>query len=166
MFKIEEYLKMTAKDLVTLLNKKKLTIGSVESLTAGLFIATLASVPGASKVVRGGLVTYQSSLKTSLLGIKKEIIDKYGVVSKQVASLMAKEGIKKLKSDIVISFTGNAGPTAEPGGAEVGRVHIAILCKPNETFEKNFTKVYKGSRNRIRRAVVSDAIDLIYQKIK
>ncbi|MCQ2796122.1 MAG: CinA family protein [Bacilli bacterium] len=157
---------MEAKKLVDLLNKKKLTIASVESLTAGLFIATLANVPGASKVVRGGLITYQSSLKTSLLGIKKETIKKYGVVSKEIATLMAKEGSKLLKSDIVVSFTGNAGPTKEPGGAEVGRVHIAILCKPNVALIKNFTKVYKGSRNSIREAVVNDAISLIFEILK
>ena len=157
---------MEAKNLINLLNKKKLTIASVESLTAGLFIATLANVPGASKVVRGGLITYQTSLKSSLLGIKKEIINKYGVVSKQVATLMVKNASKLLKSDIIVSFTGNAGPTKEKGGAEVGRVHIAILCKPNENFVINFTKVYKGSRNTIRNAVVNDAIKLVYQKIK
>ncbi|MCQ2792213.1 MAG: CinA family protein [Bacilli bacterium] len=157
---------MEAKKLVNLLNKKKLTIGSVESLTAGLFIATLADVPGASKVVRGGLVTYQSSFKTSLLGIKKETINKYGVVSKEIATLMAKEGKKILKSDIVVSFTGNAGPTKEKGGAEVGRVHVAILCKPNVTKINNFTKVYKGQRNAIRKAVVSDVIKQLYQKLK
>lgn len=157
---------MEAKKLINLLSKKKLTIGSVESLTAGLFIATLANVPGASKVVRGGLITYQTSLKTNVLGIKSNVIKKYGVVSKEVATLMAKNGQKHLKSDIVISFTGNAGPTKEPGGAEVGRVHIAILCKPNEASPYNFTKVYKGSRNTIRNAVVNDAIKLVYQKIK
>lgn len=157
---------MEAKKLVDLLSKKKLTIGSVESLTAGLFIATLANVPGASKVVRGGLITYQTGLKTSLLGIKKETIKKYGVVSKEVATLMAKEGSKILKSDIVVSFTGNAGPTREPGGAEVGAVHVAILCKPNVHFEKNFKKVYKCSRNAVRKEVVSDVIDLIYENLK
>ena len=67
-------------------------------------------------------------------------IKKYGVVSKEVATVMAKNGYKHLKSDIVVSFTGNAGPTKEPGGAEVGRVHIAILCKPNVTKINNFTK--------------------------
>lgn len=157
---------MEAKKLVSLLSKKKLTISSVESLTAGLFIATLANVPGASKVVRGGLITYQTSLKTSLLGIKKETIKKYGVVSKEVATLMAKEGYKHLKSDIVVSFTGNAGPTKEPGGAEVGVVHIAILCKPNVTKVKNFKKVYKGSRNTIRNAATNDAIRLVFEQIK
>lgn len=157
---------MEAKKLIDLLSKKKLTIASVESLTAGLFISTLANVPGASKVVRGGLITYQTSLKTSLLGIKKETIKKYGVVSKEVATLMAKEGYKHLKSDIVVSFTGNAGPTKEPGGAKVGVVHIAILCKPNVTKVKNFKKVYKGSRNTIRNAATNDAIRLVFEQIK
>ncbi|MCQ2796775.1 MAG: CinA family protein [Bacilli bacterium] len=157
---------MEAKDLVNLLIKKKLTIGSVESLTAGLFIATLANVPGASKVVRGSLVTYQSSFKTSLLGIKKQTIDKYGVVSRQVATEMVLKGKKLLKTDIVVSFTGNAGPTKEKGGAEVGRVHMAILCQPNAKLIKNISKVYHGDRNTIRTKVVDDMINAVYQIVK
>lgn len=160
------FLKMKNEEkLIKLLIKKKLTIGSVESLTAGNFIATLANVPGASKTVRGGLITYQSSFKTALLGIKKNIIDKYGVVSEKVATLMALKGADIIGSDIVISFTGNAGPTAEKGSAEVGRVYIAILCKP--IFKKPiiFTKVYNGTRNTIRTHVTSDAVDLLIEKI-
>ncbi len=151
--------------LVNTLIKKGYTIGSVESLTAGLFISTLASIPGASKTVKGGLVTYQSSFKTSLLKISKGYIDKYGVVSKQVAEAMVKEGYKLLKTDYVISFTGNAGPSKEKGKAEVGRAHIAILCKPNKNKIINFTKVYKGNRNSIRKAVVEDAIYLLLKEI-
>lgn len=155
-----------AERLVKLLTNKHLTIGSVESLTAGEFIATLADVPGASKVVRGGLVTYQVSLKTSLLGIKPSTIKKYGVVSKEIAKEMAIKGEKILKSDIVVSFTGNAGPTCEPGGAEVGRVHMAILCKPNDTKLNFFTKVYKGTRNQIRSRVSEDMINYLLKEIK
>jgi len=151
--------------LVNTLIKKKLTIGSVESLTAGLFISTLATIPGASKTIRGALVTYQSNFKTSLLKISKSYIDKYGVVSKEVATSMAKQGMKLLNTDIVISFTGNAGPTKEKGGAEVGRVYIAILCKPKNNKIINFTKVYKGDRNSIRQAVVRDATNLLIKEI-
>lgn len=151
--------------LIKLLTDKKLTIGSVESLTAGGFIATLANIPGASKVVRGGLVTYQSTFKTALLGINKNIIDKYGVVSEEIAILMAKGGMKIIDSDIVISFTGNAGPTAEKGDAEVGRVYMSILCKPNLKKPFIFTKVYKGDRNAIRKSVINDAISSLIKII-
>jgi len=151
-----------AKKLVNLLIKKKLTIGSVESLTAGLFASTLASVPGASKTLRGALVTYQSTFKTSLLGIKKEVIDKYGVVSEKIANEMVKSGKKILKSDIVISFTGNAGPTKEKGGAEVGRVYVSMLIK-NKIF--NFSKVYKCERNALREKLTKDSINILIKNI-
>lgn len=155
---------MEVQKLISLLSKKKLTIASVESLTAGLFIATLASAPGASKVVRGGLITYQSTLKESLLGIKKETIKRYGVVSKEIAIEMVKKGQKILKSDLVVSFTGNAGPTAEKGQAEVGRVHMALLFNSNKIF--TFTKVYKGRRNSIRKSVVDDMVKKILATLK
>lgn len=150
-----------AKKLVDLLKKKHLTIASVESLTGGLFAATLANVAGASKVFRGGLVTYQSNFKTSLLDIKKELIDKYGVVSKEIATLMVKKAAPILKTDIIVSFTGNAGPSKEPGGAPVGAVYTAILCKPNGNQIKNFYHVYHGDRNAIRTKVCDDAIKQI-----
>lgn len=152
-----------AKKLINLLSKNNLTIGSVESLTAGLFIASLANIPGASKVIKGGLITYQSSFKTSLLGIKKSYIDKYGVVSKEVAMMMAKEGKKILNTDLVISFTGNAGPSKEKGSAEVGRVFIALIANSKKII--NFSKVYKGDRNTIRINVVEDAIRLILKNV-
>ncbi|MCQ2793770.1 MAG: CinA family protein [Bacilli bacterium] len=148
-----------ATKLVRLLTKHHLTIGSVESLTAGLFVATLAEVPGASKVVRGGLVTYQSNFKTALLGIKSTTIKKYGVVSKEIATAMAQEGEKLLKTDLVVTCTGNAGPSKEPGGAPVGGVHIAILCKPKRGLIKNIYHVYHGSRNTIRAKVVTTMIE-------
>jgi len=143
--------------LVNTLIKKNITIGAVESLTAGKFISNLANIPGASKVVKGGLTTYQSSFKTSLLKISKKDIDKYGVVSSKIAKEMALEGSKILNTDIVISFTGNAGPTSDVGNAPVGQVYIGVLFAKNKKSVKIFSKVYKGDRNTIRSNVIEDA---------
>ena len=152
--------------LIKLLSEKHLTISSVESLTGGLFAATLASVPGASKVLKGALVTYQSNFKTSLLGIKKNVIDKYGVVSDKIASLMVEKAYSLTHTDIVISFTGNAGPSKEKGKAHVGEVHVAILCKPSPKKIKKFSKVYKGDRNSIRSRIVEDSITLLLKHVR
>ena len=102
-----------AKSVLKALEEKGLTLGSVESLTGGLFASTICSVPGASKVFKGSFVTYATSKKTDFLNINKDFIDKYGVVSKEVAREMAIIGRHGLEVDVCVSFTGNAGPTKE-----------------------------------------------------
>ena len=139
------------KHLLELLNEKNLTLGSVESMTAGLFAATFASVPGASKVFKGGLVTYAKEEKVKLLGLEENLISYFGVVSKEVVGEMASKGQKVLNVDVCVSVTGNAGPTVEPGGMPVGRAYVGIAIKDkNFVYELNL----KGKRNKIRRQAV------------
>ena len=87
-------------ELAKALIQYNISISSVESFTVGNFAAMLGSIPGISKVYRGSLVTYQSETKERLLGISHDIIKKYGVVSKEIASLMCINGKQILNSDI------------------------------------------------------------------
>ncbi|MCQ2797886.1 MAG: CinA family protein [Bacilli bacterium] len=142
--------------VIKALREKNLTLGCVESLTAGLFAATVATVPGASDVFHGGLITYRSEEKVKLLGIDNEEIIKYGVVSQHIANEMAIKGRKKLGVDICVSFTGNAGPTAEPGCAPVGRVNMSISSKFGIV---ELQQDFEGLRNEIREACVDRMLD-------
>ena len=106
-------------ELIALLKAKNLTIGSCESFTAGLFCASLASVSGASAVLKGGCI------KTDVVHVDKNIVDTYGVISKECAIEMAKKAQQLLDVDICVSFTGNAGPSAMEG-KPAGEVYCAI----------------------------------------
>lgn len=151
------------KDLLEILAVKGYTLGSIESLTGGLFASTVTSVPGASKVFKGTLVTYAVEEKVKLLGMNKDIIDKYGVVSKEVAGEMASLGQKVLNVDVAISFTGNAGPTCEPGDMPVGRVYIGIKIKDQlRVYEADFS----GDRNEIREKIINTSINLLKNLLK
>ncbi len=134
------------KELINILNEKNFTIGSVESLTAGLFCASIASCPGASTVLRGGLVTYSSDLKTKLADVDKKEIEKHGVVSASVAELMAKGGQKKLETNVCVSFTGNAGPSVLEN-KKIGEVFIGFAINDTIMVEH---KIFSGNRNEIR----------------
>lgn len=153
-----------AKKVLSILEEKGLTLGSIESLTAGLFASTICSIPGASKVFKGSIVTYATSLKTDLLGIDKNLIDRVGVVSKEVAREMATRGREKLNVDVCVSFTGNAGPTKEEGKAPVGRVNMCVSTREiNMDIEKDFLL----ERNTMREECVNamlDAFTQIYEK--
>ena len=144
-----------------LFHEKGLTLGSVESFTGGLFAKTITAVSGASRFYKGGLVTYATEEKARLLGIKQEDIDKYGVVSKEIAYQMAEKGRKVLDIDVCVSFTGNAGPDAMEG-KPVGEVYIGLAYQDEV---KVYPFLLKGDRNSIQEEGVKNALDIIKKNI-
>lgn len=145
-------------EVLNLLASKGLTLGSVESVTGGLFGATICNVAGASAVYKGGLITYTAEVKEKVLGISKEAIDKYGVVSNEIAYLMALKGSEVLGSDITVAVTGNAGPTKEEGEAPVGQAWMAVCyCGKVWTAPVRFSL----ERNEFRKAMVNSMLLLI-----
>ena len=150
---------MDAEILLARLEKNKLSLGSIESITGGLFSSEIASIPGASKVLKGAIVSYSIEEKIKLVGVSSEVIDKYGVVSKQTADEMALKGAKKLNVDICVSCTGNAGPSVCSDGKLVGKVFISVFYKGKvSSYELNL----KGERNEIRSNAVACMIDYVY----
>lgn len=146
-----------ALSLLKKLGARGFTLGSVESLTGGLFASTICENPGASKVFKGALVAYNNSIKTHLADVMPETIETYGVVSQEVADEMALGGARLLGVDVCISFTGNAGPSVEPGNAKVGDVYVAVALGERGLF--HFPFKFKGSRNLIRQQAVEKALE-------
>jgi len=137
-----------ATETVELLKKDQLKITAAESLTAGMFQATIAEVPGASNVFDGGFVTYADKVKVDLLGMDPKLIEQNTVVSAPVAQAMAELSAKKLSANIGVGFTGVAGPDPLEGNP-VGTVFIgAYNGKNNEEIVKEFH--FSGSRQAIR----------------
>ena len=148
-------------ELAELLIKNNISIGTVESFTVGNFATMLGNIPGISKVYKGSLVTYQNKTKERLLGISHEVIEKYGVVSKEIASLMCINGKQILDSDICVSFTGNAGPDAMEG-KPVGLVYIGILYEGVNIYELKL----KGTREEIQQQAIDFVVRKLIEKIK
>ena len=152
---------MTVEELNKLFRKFGRTLGSVESFTGGLFAKEITAVPGASHFYKGGLVTYATEEKNRLLGIPYNVIDQFGVVSKEVATFMAVNAQKLLNVDYCVSFTGNAGPDAMEG-KPVGEVYIGIAI-----YDK--VEVYQfqlqGSREEIQKEGVKNALKIIKEKL-
>lgn len=144
-----------------LFRERGLTLGSVESFTGGMFAKEITAVSGASKFYKGGLVTYATEEKARLLGISKDDIEEYGVVSQQIAYQMAENGRDLLDVDVCVSFTGNAGPEAMEG-KPVGEIYIGLSSKDG-TFA--FPFMLKGTRNSIQEEGVKNALEIIKEKI-
>lgn len=151
--------------IVNLLKELNYTISCCESLTGGLFSKVLTDISGASEVFKGSIITYSNEAKIDVVRIKKEIIEKYGAISKECALAMAQNTKEIFKTSVAISFTGNAGPNASEDKA-VGLVYLAIV------FEKYFLieeLTLKGTRAEIRDEIVKQAqliLETNLEKIK
>lgn len=149
--------------LGNLLLDKNLSIGTVESCTAGKLAQTIASVPGASAYYQGALLTYSNELKNRIAEVSNEALSKFGAVSEQVAIEMAANGKRILGVDYCLSTTGVAGPTGGTPEKPVGLVWIG-LSGPTSTIAKSFRFGDNRQRN-IEMTVLSAMNWLRYQLV-
>lgn len=110
---------------LTALRARGWTLSTAESLTGGLVCAALTDVAGSSDVVRGGVVSYASQVKASVLGVDSELLATRGAVDAEVAAQMAEGVCRVLGSHVGVATTGVAGP-APADGQPVGRVYLAV----------------------------------------
>lgn len=145
-----------AKSAIEALKAASLTCAACESLTGGLISANLINVPGASQVVRGGFVTYQTDTKTLLAEVPASLIEEKGVVSAEVAMAMAEGTRRKLGVALAVSATGVAGPDGGTEDCPVGTVYIGLSSKDGtRALRLNLT----GDRDRIRTLAMKNAIN-------
>jgi len=134
------------------------SIAFAESCTGGLLVSELAQIPGASKFLKGGIVAYQTQVKTDVLSVPKSIIDKYSVVHEEVAKIMATQVRKMMKADIGVATTGNAGPTKGDSDAPLGTCIIAIAAKQG-------TEAYRFLHGQPREKAVKRTVSKAYEII-
>ncbi len=151
---------MEAKDLLDRLIAKNMTLSAMESLTGGLFGAFFTAIPGASKAFRGSLVTYCDEAKEKF-GVRRETLESHGAISAECAKEMCLAASSLFESDVAISFTGNAGPTADEG-KPVGLVYVGIKVKEDYY---GYRLDLEGDRERIRRQLVDFAFARLMEKI-
>ena len=149
---------MTAAETVRALARRGATLATCESLTAGLLAATVASVPGASGVLRGGLITYGTDLKASLAGVDASLLREHGAVHPEVARQMAAGARAVCGAAIGIACTGVAGPD-EQDGQPVGRVLLAVDHGAPAVPVREL--MLDGDRSRIRRATVDECLAFV-----
>lgn len=120
-----------------MLGKQNKTISTAESFTGGSIASILSAVPGSSQYFKGSIVSYATEAKVNVLGVSRNLIDEYSVVSAQVARAMALSVKEIIKTDYAIATTGNAGPTKGDSDAAIGTVFIA-LATPTDVIVEEF----------------------------
>jgi nicotinamide-nucleotide amidase len=151
-----------AASAIGLLIARGLTIGAAESLTGGLVTAALTTVPGASAVVRGGIVAYAADVKNALLGVDAGLLARVGTVHPDVALAMAYGARERLGAAVGVATTGVAGPDPAEGHP-VGTVHIAVSTARRARHE---ALKLSGDRAEIRRSTVDRVLKLLVATLK
>ncbi|NLP56569.1 competence/damage-inducible protein A [Lutibacter sp. B1] len=149
-------------EIGSLLTQKKQTLATAESCTGGNIAKKITSVAGSSKYFQGSIVAYQASIKIKELNVEEEIIDKYSVVSSQVAEAMAKGIQQKFQTDYAIATTGNAGPTTDKTDKTVGVVFIAIATPTHIISNEYF---FGKPREKVIERASNKALELLKQEI-
>ena len=149
---------VVAAGLVSALRERGWTVATAESLTAGLVAATIADVPGASAVLRGGLVVYATELKHTLADVPEEVLDAHGAVSPETARALAAGAARRCGADVGIGLTGVAGPDRQEGVA-VGTVHVGIRVPGREPWSVELA--VPGDRREIREGACVSALTLV-----
>ncbi len=134
------------------------TIGTAESLTAGLIASTLAEVSGASGTLAGGIVSYAPRIKQALLGVSQALLQNDGAVSAPCARQMAEGARALLQVDFAVSATGLAGPLGDGTQTPVGTVHIACAAPGKTTAQEHH---FTGDRQAVREQAASAALTLL-----
>lgn len=156
-----------AERVIGLLTAQGLRIAIAESLTGGLVAAALTSVPGASVVVSGGIVAYDTEIKHSLLGVDDRLLAREGAVHPEVARQMARGAREALavggrRADIGIATTGVAGPDWQDGRAP-GTVYLGIA---DDRGADAIALELDGGRAAIRSATVQALLDAVLARVE
>ena len=145
-----------------LLKNKGMTFASAESCTGGNIAHVITLIPGSSEVFKGTAVTYATPMKTKVLSVPAEMIEKYGVVSQEVVESMA-IGVRDLmEADFGVATTGVAGPSGGTEENPVGTVWIGV-ASPSSVVSKRFN-FGKDRENVINRATIA-AYEMLRQQI-
>lgn len=134
------------------------TVSAAESCTGGSIAALFTSVPGSSEYFLGSVTSYANSVKTDVLGVPSEIIEKHGAVSSECVAAMA-EGVRRITgSDFSVATSGIAGPGGGSEDKPVGTVWIGVSStRGTDTYKM----VFKGDRKRNIERFAANALNLL-----
>lgn len=145
-----------------IMDKNNLSLSLAESCSGGAIAKEITKEAGISTFFKGCVIPYATELKTSILGVPEELIEKYSVVSLPVAESMAVQANKLFKSDYAIATTGIAGPTKGDARDEVGTVCIAI-ASPAGVISEKFS--FGNDRYRVIQKTTNKALEMILKEI-
>ena len=149
-------------DVLESLVERGETLATAESLTGGLLAGLVTDVPGASRSFVGGVVSYATRVKVSVLDVPAEVVDRHGVVSEECAVAMARGVRRRLDATWGVATTGVAGPDSQEG-RPVGTVWVAVA---GPDVVRTRLLALDGDRRAIREATCESAVTLLWDLLR
>ena len=118
---------VSVNSVINKIRKSGLTISFAESCSGGNIAAELIKISGVSDIFMGSIVTYSNEAKIDILNVNKQEIKKFGVVSENIAFLMAKNSKELFKTSLSLATTGNVGPLSSDNRSKVGEIYICLI---------------------------------------
>ncbi|MGA1845522.1 competence/damage-inducible protein A [Deferribacter abyssi] len=143
--------------------KENFTIATVESCTGGLIAKKITDIPGSSKIFKGSLVAYSNEVKTKMLNVHNDTLEKFGAVSEKCCEEMIYGCYEHFKSDVVVATTGIAGPDGGSKEKPVGTVFIGVKIK-DEVLINRYK--FSGDRSTIRERAANMAFKILLEKLR
>lgn len=148
-------------ECLALLRERHLTLATAESCTGGMIAQRITAVPGASAVYRGGVVSYWTSVKASVLGVPQALLDRDGAVAESTARAMAEGACRITGAETAVSVTGVAGPDSDERGNPVGRVFVGLALS-GKTFCRHL-ELGARTREEIRDIAARHAFSMLLE---
>ena len=158
--RIDKDLINKAIDALNALKKRGLKAVTAESCTGGLIATVLSEAPGAAEHFEGAFVVYTPEQKCIALKVRPAMIDKHGMVSAEVAVVMAEGALEGSRADIAVSVTGVAGPEPDAQGNPVGLVYFGCARRGEPSFHRKRDFGDRG-RSAVRYAAAEEALAIV-----
>lgn len=146
-----------------LFTNEGLTLATAESCSGGLLADLITDVPGSSSFYKGGLITYRPDVKTGLLGLDPELLEREGEVSASTAEAMAEAARQIFKADLGAAITGLAGPAGDSSGLPIGLVYAAVAGPEKKECKK---MNLGGGRRAIKERAAQVTLDMLRKKVR
>lgn len=143
-----------------LLVAKKHTLAIAESCTGGLLTHRLTNVPGSSAYIIASVIAYAYEAKVAALGVAWDTLNKFGAVSAETATAMARGAREKFNATLGLAITGIAGPSGGTPDKPVGLVYLALADAHQVVVEKH---IWRGDRLRNKEQSAQAALELLYR---
>ena len=147
-----------------LLLEKNVTVGTAESCTAGNIARMIGTVPGASRYLLGGIVSYSNEVKHNVLGVRNETLSRHGAVSEQTVREMVQGCLHTVGADVAVAVSGILGPGGGTPSQPVGTVWLAVGGR-NAMVARC---IHLRHNNRIRNteATTNTALNMLFNYVK
>ena len=143
------------------MQERGLTLATAESCTGGLIAKRITDLPGASAVLKGGIVSYTNEVKEHVLGVPHSLLEAQEAVCADVARAMARGARRTLSCDLALAVTGVAGPDSDERGDPVGLVYAALDDGEHCWVRELHLGGARARRDRVRTLSANHALDML-----